>query len=127
MHLARPRAQWAVLVGVCVALALALLGCAPTSQAAKQAEREVVYAIQPGTAARQNAGEKVSFLPPTINMRLGQKDVLVIRNDDADPITIDSVRVMPGQRVTQRFYNKGTFELVCSNDSHMEKVKIVVE
>lgn len=127
MRVSVSRRAWAVLAQVLVVLAVILTGCSPVSQAAQKAEREMVFAIQPGTAARQNAGEAVSFLPSTITMQLGKKDVLVIRNDDAEPVTIDSVRVMPGQRVTQRFYNKGTFELVCSNDTHMEKVKIVVE
>ena len=89
--------------------------------------REVVYAIQPGTARRQAAGEIVAMFPPEIQMTVGARDILVIRNDDDVPVSIDGLVLDPGQKATQKYYTSGTFSLVCSTDYHNERVKIVVD
>lgn len=89
--------------------------------------RELVYAIQPGTAQRQAAGEIVAMFPPEIKLTLGSQDILVIRNDDSVPVSIDGLLLDPGQKATQKYFTTGTFSLVCSTDYHNERVKIVVE
>lgn len=89
--------------------------------------REIVFAIQPGTAQRQAAGEVVAMFPPEVKMTLGSKDILVIRNDDSVPVSIDGLLLDPGQKATQKYFTTGIFTLVCSTDYHNERVKIVVE
>lgn len=111
---------WAVAL---VVMLLGLVGCGAPSEASRQA----VYVIQPGSSARAAAGEKVTMLPSPITLNLGKTDVLVIQNDDSEPVTIEGIKLAPGQRATQRFYSPGTFELVCAGAGHAETVRIIVE
>lgn len=88
--------------------------------------RELVYVIPAGSAARQAAGEEVTVLPQTIEVRLSEHDTLVIRNDDTQTVTIGPFRIEPGQRFVQRYYNPGVFELDCT--VHIsQQLKIVVK
>lgn len=109
-------------VAVVVAL-LGLVGC----RTASEAERQAVYVIQPGSAARLAKGEPVSMLPSPITLNLGKADVLVIQNDDSESVVIEGIKLAPGQRATQRFYTPGTFELVCAGAGHSETIRIIVE
>ncbi len=106
---------WALL------LAALLGGCAGDAEARKQ-----VFVIPQGTVARQAAGEQVSVLPETIRLKLGEKDTLVIRNDDSQPVQIGPFKIGPGQRYEQQYYNRGTFDLVCTLHAS-QNLKIVIE
>ncbi len=119
---------------LCARLALLVLALLPLSLSACQptvdtsdAAREVLFVIAPGTAARQAAGEAVTMLPPVIVLTLGTRDILVIRNDDREPLTVDGLRIDPGQRAKQRFSAEGVYQLVCSGAAHSEQVQIRVE
>lgn len=120
---ARPTATAAVVVTPADPQAPGSAGVAPVATSG----REVVYAIQPGTARRQAAGDIVPMFPAEIRMTLGTKDILVIRNDDDVPVSIDGLLLDPGQKATQKYFTSGVFSLVCSTDYHKEQVKIVVE
>ncbi|MEM8530585.1 MAG: hypothetical protein AAGF95_07070 [Chloroflexota bacterium] len=82
--------------------------------------RQLVYTIPAGTMDRVLAGEEVSVLPGTINLTVGYQDILVIQNDDTQPIDIGTFRLAPGQQYRQQFFNPGTFELVCSVHADQE-------
>lgn len=127
---ARPIAS-ATAVPVATAAPIATLaanaGGAGGAAAVTSSGREIVFAIQPGTAERQAAGEVVAMFPPEIKMTLGSRDILVIRNDDTVPVSIDGLLLDPGQKATQKYFTTGIFTLVCSTDYHNERVKIVVE
>ena len=110
-------------VVVLVVVLLGLVGCRTASEESRQA----VYVIQPGSAARLAAGEKVSMLPSPITLNLGKANVLVIQNDDSEAVTIEGIKLAPGQRATQRFTTPGTFELVCAGAGHAETIRIIVE
>lgn len=88
--------------------------------------RQVVYAVPLGTAARLAAGEAVMVLPDQINLVLGTHDILVIRNDDTQPVQIGPFKIAPGQRFTQQYYNRGTYDLICSIH-RSERLRIVVD
>ncbi|GAB4193233.1 MAG: hypothetical protein OHK0022_07940 [Roseiflexaceae bacterium] len=103
-------------------LALLLGGCAFGDSEA----RKLVFTIPPGTVARQAAGEQVSVLPETITLKLGEKDTLVIRNDDSQPVQIGPFKIGPGQRYEQQYFNRGTFDLVCTLHTS-QNLKIVIE
>jgi hypothetical protein len=90
-----------------------------------EAERQVVYAVPPGTAARLAAGESVEVLPSTIELTLNQRDILIIRNDDTQPVQIGPFKIEPGQRFVQQYYNRGTYDLVCSIHAS-QRLRIVV-
>ena len=76
--------------------------------------RQLVFVIPPGTAARLAAGEEQQVLPQTIELELGGQDTLVIRNDDSAAAVIGPYKIDPGQRFVQRYYNAGTYDMICS-------------
>ncbi len=119
------RSRWiALALG---ALVLAALGAAgwwllqPSLEA-----RQLVYSVPAGTAARIAAGEPVAVLPETITLTLGRRDILVIRNDDSEPVQIGPFKVEPGQRYTQQYYNRGSYDLICSVH-RSQRLRIIVE
>ncbi|NJO85084.1 MAG: hypothetical protein HC828_21630 [Blastochloris sp.] len=98
-----------------VALALLLLGGGVWWwNTGRTADREVVFTVPQGTADRLAAGETVQVLPQTIELTRGWKDILVIRNEDNQQVTIGPYVLEPGQAFRQRYYSRGTFDLVCS-------------
>lgn len=109
---------------VCLLLACGLGGCSLAEPSAET--RQLVFVIPPGTVARQAAGEQVSILPDTITLTLGQRDTLVIRNDDSQPVQIGPFKIAPGQRFEQQYFNRGTFDLVCTLHQ-TQRLKIVIE
>lgn len=112
------------------ALAIALLAVLATTgywwTQQANAARELVFAIPAGTGAKLAAGEHVDVLPRTIAIDLSRENTLVIRNEDSEPVTIGPYRIEPGQRFSQRFYNAGTFDLLCSVHGG-EPLRIVVQ
>ena len=76
--------------------------------------RQLVYTIPAGTMDRVLSGEEVAVLPNTINLTVGYQDILIIQNEDTQPIDIGTFRLAPGQQYRQQFFNPGTFELLCS-------------
>lgn len=110
----RLRVRWALIAGgVLVLAALAALAARQWGEPS-DAARQVVYAIPPGTADQIARGEQVQVLPQTITLTLGRADILIIRNDDTQPVTIGPFRVAPGQQFRQRYYSRGTYDLICS-------------
>jgi hypothetical protein len=100
-----------LLGGGLVALGWAAL--APMTPLAPSA-REVVYVIPKGTAARSGGGEIPSGLPSEIHLRLGIRDILVLRNDDEVPMQLGPVRLEPGQTYRLAFHQPGAIQLACS-------------
>ncbi len=83
-------------------------------QSTANRQRQLVYEIPPGTAARLAAGEEVNIFPSTIVIDLRYHDTLIIQNNDSAEVTIGPFRIVPGQRFVQRYWNPGTYELICS-------------
>jgi hypothetical protein len=75
---------------------------------------EVVYTIPRGTAARRAAGERVSPIPARIDLTLGVRDTLLIRNDDDVEQTFGPVQLAPGQTYRIPFRAPATFDFACS-------------
>lgn len=103
-----------IIVGIGVVAILAIGAAAWWLQAPSAADREVVFVIPPGTAARGASGAATPALPQTINLTLNRQDVLVIRNDDSQAVQIGPFKIEPGQRFVQQYYNRGTYELMCT-------------
>jgi hypothetical protein len=76
--------------------------------------RELQYVIPKGTWARRHAGERVDVLPPQIRLRLGVKDVLVMRNGDDVPQMFGPVLMMPGQSFRLPFSTASTYSFACT-------------
>lgn len=83
-------------------------------QATTDRQRQLIFEIPPGTAARIAAGETVNIFPSTIVIDLRQHDTLIIQNNDSEEVTIGPFKIVPGQRFVQRYWNPGTYELICS-------------
>jgi len=100
-----------LLGGALVALGWAAL--APMAPLAPSA-REAVYVIPKGTAARSAAGEISSGLPSWIHLRLGVRDILVLRNDDERAQQFGPVQLAPGQTYRFTFDQPEVLQLTCS-------------
>jgi hypothetical protein len=114
-----------MLAGALALLILALGGAAWWLSGPSETARQVIYTVPPGTAARLAAGENVEVLPPTISLTLNQHDILIIRNDDTQPVQIGPFKIEPGQRFVQRYYNRGAYDLVCSIHAS-QRLRIIV-
>ena len=97
-----------------VAIAMIAIGGSLLWQATTNRQRQLVFEIPPGTAARLAAGEEVTIFPSTIIIDLRQHDTLVIQNNDSAEVTIGPFRIVPGQRFVQRYWSPGVYELICS-------------
>ncbi|MGQ9614670.1 cupredoxin domain-containing protein [Chloroflexus sp.] len=97
-----------------VAIAMIAIGGSLLWQAMTNRQRQLVFEVPPGTAARLAAGEEVNIFPSTIIIDLRQYDTLVIQNNDSAEVTIGPFRIVPGQRFVQRYWNRGVYELICS-------------
>ncbi len=95
-------------------------------QATTDRQRQLIFEIPPGTAARIAAGEAVNIFPSTIVIDLRQHDTLIIQNNDSEEVTIGPFKIVPGQRFVQRYWNPGTYELICSVHQG-EQLRIVVQ
>jgi hypothetical protein len=88
--------------------------------------RELIYTIPPGTTARIRAGEQVNVLPSIIRIALDTHDTLIIRNQDTEPVTVGALRLNPGQQFRQKYFEPGSFKLVCSTHTEGE-LQIIIE
>jgi plastocyanin len=95
-------------------------------RASRQATRELVYVVPAGTTAKLGAGQAVNVLPNTVELQIGARDTLVIRNEDVYPIDVGGVRISTGQSYVQQFTVPGTFDLVCSVHTS-DKIRVIVK
>ncbi|MFQ3632434.1 hypothetical protein [Roseiflexus sp.] len=91
----------------------------------RSAERYLVFVVPLGSVARLAAGEELEILPQTIELSLQGKDTLVIRNEDVQPIQVGPFKIDPGQQFEQRYYNPGTYDLICTLHTS-QRLRIVV-
>lgn len=94
-------------------LALGWAALAPITPLAPSA-REVVYVIPKGTAARSAGGATPFGLPSDIHLRLGIRDILVLRNDDDQEQRLGPAQLTPGQTYRLAFDQPGVLQLACS-------------
>jgi len=76
--------------------------------------RQYVIVITEGTAERIEAGVEESNIPHEIEMVLGVKDVLVIRNEDTVWHTVGPYGVAAGKTIVARFTHSGEITQTCS-------------
>jgi hypothetical protein len=95
-------------------------------RASREATRQLVYVVPPGTTAKLGAGQAVNVLPGTVELQIGGQDTLIIRNEDVFPIDIGGVKIDTGQSYIQQFTVPGTFDLVCSVHTS-DKIRVIVK
>ena len=85
-----------------------------------------VFEIPKGTWARRMAGNKVEILPSRINLTLGLRDILVLRNRDDVPQTFGPMLIMPGQTFRLPFERSAEYQFACTAHASGQ-MTIVVE
>lgn len=93
--------------------------------APRTADREALFVVPPGTVARLAAGEKIQILPQTVELVLGERDVLIIRNEDTQSIVVGPFKIAPGQQFRQQYRNAGIFDLMCTLHES-ERLRVLV-
>jgi hypothetical protein len=102
---------WLLAIPVVLALGwIAWAGLTPVSEEF----REETHVIPKGTWARRSAGEKFDVLPSQINLILGVRDVLVLKNHDEVPQMFGPVLIMPGQTFRLPFSVVSKNEFACT-------------
>lgn len=109
-HLSMRQRALPFAIGLLLVLGIALVYWNST----QNTQRELVFVVPSGTAQRLAAGEELQLFPDNIVLEQHGQDTLVIHNADSAPIQVGPYKIGPGQRFTQRFYNKGTYALSCS-------------
>ena len=80
----------------------------------KVESRDRLFEIPRGTFARHMAGDKHETLPQTIQLTLGIKDVLVLKNSDEVPHIFGPTLIMPGQSFRLPFSQASTNNFQCT-------------
>ncbi len=107
-------------------VAVNFIGWQQSWRQTREATRQLVYVVPEGTTAQLGAGQAVNVLPGTVELEIGGKDTLVIRNEDAFPIDIGGMRIGTGQAYIQQFTAPGSFDLVCSVHPS-DKIRVIVK
>lgn len=76
--------------------------------------RDEIFEIPKGTWSRRMAGDKINILPDQINLTLGFKDVLVLKNSDDVPQMFGPALMMPGQSFSLPFAQAASYQFACS-------------
>ncbi len=97
------------LTALVVVVALALLVSALMSALGSE---ELVVEVPPGTAERMAAGEQIELLPRTLEVGVG--DRLVVVNRDEVTHEVGPYTVAAGQTLAQTFTSPGTIEGLCT-------------
>ena len=106
-------ARLRVVAAVVVVIGLGAAGWAAFAALPDDA-REVRYLVPPGAADRLRAGEALALLPPTIQLTVGVRDILVITNDDTAIHQIGPIILGPRQTYRIPFRRPGRFQFACS-------------
>jgi hypothetical protein len=103
--------RWA-LIGLSLLGAITLAGAALIP--VQVDNREQVFEIPNGTWARRQAGAHLDILPQRMQLALGLRDVLVLRNRDDVPQIFGPTLIMPGQTFRLPFSVVGEFQFACT-------------
>jgi hypothetical protein len=113
-----------------LAIPLVAAALAPVAWAAlapvRYPSREEVFEIPKGTWARRMSGDKVEILPARINLVLGVRDVLLLRNLDDVPQVFGPTVMMPGQSFRLPFEVASSYTFACTAHASGQ-MTIVVE
>jgi hypothetical protein len=106
----RHRRAAALALGTAVSAALAWAALAPI----RVGSRDALFEIPRGTFARRMSGEPAEILPDQIQLTLGLRDVLVLRNLDEVPQIFGPTLMMPGQSFRLPFRQAASYQFACT-------------
>lgn len=93
--------------------ALGLTGWAALAPV-RSPSRDQIFEIPKGTFARRMSGDKVEILPSQIELTLGVRDVLVLKNSDEVPQIFGPTLMMPGQSFRLPFAVASSYQFACT-------------
>jgi hypothetical protein len=80
----------------------------------RSVSRDQIFEIPKGTFARRMSGDKVEILPDRIELTLGVRDVLVLKNLDEVPQIFGPTLMMPGQSFRLPFAVASSYQFACT-------------
>lgn len=89
-------------------------------------EREYRIVIPEGTGALIKQGQDPGIIPLTIELILGEQDILVIENHDGDDYLVGGLWVAPYETVSKQFYETQTFVGLCTITVGADLIEIIV-
>lgn len=89
-------------------------------------EKEFWIVIPQGTEALMRTGQGDDIIPEEIRLKVGERSVLVIRNDDIAHHNVGPFFVRAGETIRQTFTSPGVLQGACSVN-HRAVINIIVE
>lgn len=121
MKLPRSKTLWLVLAATAgVTLAAALIPVQVES-------RDALFEIPHGTWEMRRAGVDAEVLPSEIQLVLGLRDVLVLKNRDSVPQIFGPTLIMPGQSFRLPFNVASEYQFECTAHTSGQMKVIVAE
>jgi hypothetical protein len=105
--------RWALLLLLLAGPALGL-GAWGALTPVRSISRDQIFEIPKGTFARRMSGDKVEILPDRIELTLGVRDVLVLKNLDEVPQIFGPTLMMPGQSFRLPFAVASSYQFACT-------------
>jgi len=123
----RPSAAGLMAIAAAVPALLAAIGAGWAAYAPIQpASRDQLFEIPKGTWARRMAGDKTEILPERIELTLGARDVLLLRNSDTVPQIFGPVLIMPGQDFRLPFEQAAEYPFACTAHASGQMTVVVL-
>lgn len=88
--------------------------------------REYRIVIPPGTGELIRRGEDPGIIPLQIDLTLGERDILVLENNDDADYLVGGIWVAPHETVAKQFYEEQTFVGLCTVTVGRDLIEIVV-
>jgi hypothetical protein len=103
-----------VLFGILLIGLVGLIANTVIGSVKDKADREYRIVIPEGTGERIENGETVNLVPAKIELVLGEKDILVIENQDSVGHTVGDFWVGAGETLRQEFKTEATYQGQCT-------------
>jgi protein SCO1/2 len=88
--------------------------------------REYRIVIPEGTGAQIMMGEDPGIIPLRIELTIGERDVLVLENNDVSDYLVGGIWVAPYETVSKQFYEPQSFVGLCTVTVGRDLVEIIV-
>jgi hypothetical protein len=89
-------------------------------------DREYRIVIPVGTGAQIMMGEDPGIIPLRIELTIGERDVLVLENNDVSDYLVGGIWVAPYETVSKQFYEPQSFVGLCTVTVGRDLVEIIV-
>ena len=112
--------------GLIVLLLIAVVVVIVVGSVGTASAREYVITIPEGTGDMIDAGEDPGIIPGDIHLTLGERDILVIQNNDVVGHRISDFWVGAGETFRQEFHTAAVYQGDCTIHENA-RIQIIVE